>query len=286
MDKEERKRQAAKHESLMKGVFERETAQCVEGAVIYEDGEGRSLEIPEPASEGTETRVVSGFLADALYRDAEGRALIVDPGSFTRPGGSYEEGTFGPEQALCSQSNLYQVLCGMKETFHDANRDYRCGQLFTDRAALLHDVTFLRDGDVRTADVLVVAEPQRERALENHRPEAEVALALANRIETVLRIAAAGGYDALVVGAFACGRGGYDPLEVVELFRAWMDAHPGFVPRVVFAVPRIHFDVFDAAFGQPAEPEPLPQEADDADADDEDSFDPREVELPEGVTFR
>ena len=81
----------------------------------------------------------------------------------------YEDGSFGPEQILCSESNLYPVLCGMKSTYHDQNRSYMCGMLLTSRAMYLPNVVFIREGEIREASVIAVPEPNRERALENHR---------------------------------------------------------------------------------------------------------------------
>lgn len=283
-DREQRKEQAEKHNALMKGAFASETAATVEAATIYEEGEGRALELPEAPFEATETLVTTAFVPEALYRFGEGKCAVVDPASFTRPGGGYLDGAFGPEQVLCSDSNLFEVLCGIKRDFHDKNRDYRRGMLFTDRCAYLPDVAFSRGGTVRKADVIVIAEPMRARALENHRSEAECNHELARRIETILCTAAANGCGTLVTGAFGCGRMGYPVQQVVDLFKKWIDEHPGTLKRVVFAVPRAHFDAFDAAFGQPKEEAPAPAVVDaDEDADDEDW---RNIELPEGVTLR
>lgn len=288
VDKEERAAQAAKHEALMKGAFSADTETSVENAVIYEEGRGRALELSDPAFERTETVVTTAFATEALYRYAEGETVVVDPAAFTRPGGAYEEGAFGPEQILCSESNLYQVLCGLKSVYHDKNRDYRRGQLFTDRAVYMPGVVFSHKGVMRTADVLAVPEPLRARALENHRSERECDVALRDRVEAIMRIAAANGCNTLVCNAFACGRLGYDPSYVVELFKAWIDAHPGAIARVVFAVPRVHFDVFDAAFGAPApEPEPVSVSTEDAETTgDGEAFDLSDIDLPEGVTLR
>lgn len=282
-DKEQRAEQARKHNALMKGAFASETAATVEAAVIYEEGEGRSLPLPEAAFEATETIVTTAFLPEALYRFGTGKALVVDPASFTRPGGAYLDGAFGPEQVLCADSNLYEVLCGIKRDYHDKNRDYRRGQLFTDRCAYLSDVTFSRGSDVRRANVLAIAEPLRARALENHRSEAECDHELTRRIETILTVAAANECETLLVNAFACGRLGYPAQQVVDAFKAWIDAHPGAVGRVVFAVPRLHLDAFDAAFGKPKEEAPAPVATAD---DEEDAEDWRTVDLPEGVTLR
>lgn len=162
---------------------------------------------------------MTSFAPEALYRDATGKTMIADPGAFTRPGGAYEDGAFGPEQILCSESNLYPILVAHKRDFYDKNRDYRRGSLFTDRALYVPEVLFSRGGDVRRADVLVIAEPVRAFALENHRSERECDKALADRIEAIFRIAAANGTETLIVGAFGCGRNGY-PVEQV------IGAHP------------------------------------------------------------
>ena len=200
--------------------------------------------------------------------------MIVDPGAFTRPGGAYEDGAFGPEQILCSESNLYPILVAHKRDFYDKNRDYRRGSLFTDRALYVPEVLFSRGGDVRRADVLVIAEPIRAYALENHRSERECDKALADRIETIFRVAAANGAETLIMGAFGCGRNGYPVEQVIELIQNWIAEHPGAVPNVVFAVPRMHADAFREAFGAPEPGRPAPvvvaEGENDREGDDED----------------
>lgn len=284
VERDERRAQAASHNALMKGAFAHDTEACIEGAVIYEEGEGRELPVPDSTFEDTETIVTSAFAPEALYRLGKGKTVMVDPASFLRPGGAYEDGAFGPEQILCSESNLYQILCGIRTPFYSKNKGYARGQLFTDRAVYLPDVTFSRDGDVRHAGVIVIAEPLRARALENYRSERECDNALATRIETLLRIAAANECETLVCNAFGCGRMGYDEAQVIELFKTWIEAHPGAIARIVFSVPRAHYTAFDAAFGKPKEAAPVVSRP--RDDGDEDEFDWRNVKLPEGVTLR
>lgn len=284
-DRDERREQARKHLALMKGALAGEAAKTVEAAVIYEDGEGRELQLPEAPFEATETKVVTSFAPEALYRDGSGKTVIVDPASFSRPGGAYEDGAFGPEQILCSDSNLYLVLQGMKERYYDANKGFARGQLFTDRAMYLPDVAFSRNGSLKFADVIAVAEPLRERALENHRSEQECNNALADRIETLLRIAAANECETLIMGTFGTGRLGYDADRVVGLIRGWVDAHPGAIGRIVFAVPRLYLDAFDEAFGAKEE-ELRPAPVAEGDEADDEGFDIYSIDLPEGVTLR
>lgn len=283
--REERKEQAAKHIGLMKSAFGKETGESVASTVIYNDGEGRELELGEATAAATETIVTTSFAPEALRRWAtEGKSAIVDAGSFTRPGGAYEDGAMGPEQILCAESNLYQVLQGLKEAYHDKNRDYRRGMLFTDRAAYIPDVAFLRSGSIQKADVALIAEPLRARAIENHRSERECDIAIATRIETIMRIAAANSVSTLIVGAFGCGKLGYPTEQVIELFQKWIAEHPGAIERVVFAVPRAFADAFHEAFDMPEE-EVAPAANPDSEEED-DAEDWRNIELPEGITLR
>ena len=195
--------------------------------------------------------------------------------------------TFGIRVEADIRRDLFAHMQELGFDFYDKNRDYRRGSLFTDRALYVPEVLFSRGGDVRRADVLVIAEPVRAFALENHRSERECDKALADRIETIFRVAAANGAETLIMGAFGCGRNGYPVEQVIELIQNWIAEHPGAVPNVVFAVPRMHADAFREAFGAPEPERPAPvvaaEDENDREGDDEDW---RNVELPEGVTLR
>lgn len=281
--KEERQAEAKKHIALMKSVFSAETDAAIKSAKFYEDGEGRELPIPEPRFEATATEVTTDFMVTALYKH-KGTVALVDPAAFSKPAGGYEEGSFGPEQALCSESNLYPVLNGLKKEYYDKNRGFASGQIYNDHAMYLSDVTFTRNGSIRKAGVVVIAAPNRTRALENHRSPEGIDQALGFRIEALLRIAAANGADTLICNAFGCGALGNDPQQVIGLFKGWLDAHPGVFETVVFAVPRASFDAFDAAFGAPKPEEPAVVAT--AGDDEDNEFDLDSIELPEGVTLR
>ena len=293
--KDERRAQAAKHIALMKGAFSTSIEQTVEAAVVYEDGEALDFELPEPCAQATDAYATTDFASSVVQRLGDsGKIVVVDPASFTKPGGNYEDGGFGPEQALCSESTLYPVLRELKADFHDKNRGWACGQLFTGRALYLPDVAFVRDGDVVNADVIAIAEPNRARAIENHRSEREVDRCISDRIEAICRAAAVHGCDTLVCGAFGCGREAGDEELTIRLFSEWIEAHPGVIGTIVFAVPRAHFPAFAEAFGtrrtrrdERAErqaAEAAARESSEGGSDDD--FDFRSVKLPEGVTLR
>ncbi len=287
VDRDERREQAAKHLSLVKGTFASETEESISAATIYEDGFARDLELPDPVSDHIETSVASAYAPTALA-NAVGKTAIVDPGSFLRPGGNYEDGAFGPEQVICSQSNLYPILRGLRQSYYQANRGYQRGQLFTDRAIYIPDVAFLHDGDIRKANVIVVAEPNLTRALENYRSERECQRCLEGRIDTFMRIAAVNECETLICGAFACGRQGFDPSEVIDVFKRWIDEHPGSLGHIIFAVPRVFVDSFSEAFGRKTpDVGRLAARRRNADGnDDGDNDDFRGIDLPEGITLR
>ena len=233
--KEERQVEAKKHNGLVRGVFAHEIEQAVESALLYEDGEGRELALPEPRFEQTQVGVAWDALAPVI-EDASGKVCVLDPASFTRPGGNYLGGGWSPEEQICAESNLFPVLEGLKGRYYDKNRQSGRGGLNSDRALYLKDIVFTTAGVTKMRDVLVIAPVNRRLALQNNRPEAECDMDLANRIEALMRIAAVNEPDTLVLCAFGCGFFENDPTKVANLFKQWLDAHPGLFERVVFAI--------------------------------------------------
>lgn len=288
-DRTQRQAQAKKHIGLMRNVFVSEIEASIAGTRIYEDGDGREIDVREPVCEQTATRVTTDFASKVLY-SCTGEAVIIDPAGFTRPGGGYEDGGSGPEATLCADSDLYPILCGLKKSFHDKNRGWESGQLFSDRAAYIPGVAFARGGEVRRADVVAIAAPNRKRALENGRSKELCDQMLGFRIEAMLRVAASGQATTLVCPAFGCGMQGNDAAQVAGLIGAWLDAHPGVFEHVVFSVPRSCEAAFGNVFGVSEQPartaRPARDEAERRTRDDDEDESWRDIELPEGVTLR
>ena len=273
--KEERKAEAKKHLGLVKGLFATETAKTVEAAVLYEDGEGRELELPEPRFEATKVTVEWDDIA-TVTAHAPGKVCVLDPASYRSPGGNYLGGGWSPEEQLCAHSNLFTVLESLKGTYYDGNRQSYHGGLASDRALYLPDVMFTTEGVMKKRDVLVCAPPNRRFAIENHRSEAECDIDLANRVRTVMHIAATHEVDTLVLCAFGCGFFGNDAHAVAQLFKEWLDANPGQFDTVVFAIPGgPSLDVFREVFPaekKQAEPKRVKNDSDDFDDDLDDWF--------------
>ena len=233
--KEERAKEARDHISRVNGIFEAETAASIERVVIYEDGDMRNPELGEAKFEDTEAVTAWESVAKAIEK-AKGRVCVVDPAHFTRPAGGYEKGSWDIESQICAESNLAPILKGIAQRFHQSNKHYGRGGLNSDRAAYIEGVVFTTSGEMKKCDVLAISPVNRKMARENNRSEAECDQDLANRVKTLLNIAAVHEIDTLVLHDFGCGWMGNDGASVAGLFKAWLDEHPGHIGKVVFAI--------------------------------------------------
>ena len=283
-EKEERAAQAAKHNALMRGAFASETAATVEAARVYDEGEGRALVLPEPAHEATEAVVTRAFAPEALYRFGKGKTVLIDPASFTRPGGAYEDGSFGPEQIL-SVRKATCIRCSAASrkpstTPTAITAAASCSRIVPRICPMSRS---LRGPCARRTSS---PSPSRcARALENHRSEARVRQCLGSAYRGVHEHRRRERVRDAYRGRVRLWALGLERAEhVAGLFKAWIDEHPGALGRVVFAVPRASFDAFDALFGKLEEAAPAVAEA--VVDEDDDEFDLSSIELPEGITLR
>lgn len=253
--REERAATAAANIGRMKAIFAKEIAASAENTLIYEEGAGWSLEVPQGEGQ-TQVSIERGNVCRTLMR-VQGKPCVIDPASFTKPAGNYAGGAWGPEAMLCASSNLYPILESLQSTYYAGNKGRFNDGLCNDRAAYVPDVQFLQDGKTKVVDVLVMAEPNRKRALENPaRSEAECNTYLRYRINSALGIAANNGCKTLVATAFGCGFNGNDPAQVAGLFADWITAHPGVFEQVVFVLANADLqEAFKAAFPDASLPE-------------------------------
>ena len=259
--REDREREAAargaaakRHVSVMKVVFEKETAAAIEAAQIVEAGYAPAI---AQAGEGgrTEVAFASGDIVGAVLR-AQKPVAVLDDASYRYAGGGYLRGWRGPEEDLCAEGNLYPILESFQSGYYAANKQTASGELFTSRALAIPGVMFSRNGEIAECAVCAMAAPNRTRALQRNRSERECDLALAERVAAALAVLASFGAQTVVVPAFGCGQAGNPAAEVARLMREWVEAHEGAIPQLVFAVRRgSDADAFKEAFA-----DRLPQE--------------------------
>jgi uncharacterized protein (TIGR02452 family) len=218
--------------------------------------------MPARAEQGCvpEVRVVDQDSVSAIMEQARGLAsacdlAVLDFASFTNPGGGYERGAWAQEEALCSESTLYNVLRTQKAWYNENRRRNINCNLYRNRALVVPKVYFERDKYHKYADVLVVAAPNARRAREDYRIDDETLLkTMRSRIRFALGLADELGHKKLVLGAFGCGVFGWDASTVAELFRAELATGKHVAEQVSFAIPKTRFDEnlprFQHAFAQ------------------------------------
>jgi uncharacterized protein (TIGR02452 family) len=223
----------------------------------------------EPKSQGVETafEVTNETTLNAARRLVVDRAqpntLCLNFASAKNPGGGFLGGSQAQEESLARASALYASLI-TQDAYYEANR--ACGSaIYTNHMILSPQVPVFRndDGDFSSCPFttgMVTSPAVNAGAVQANRPESgpEIRPAMAQRIASVLAVAADCGYQHLVLGAWGCGVFRNDPEVIAELFAAELLNDGRFANRfgsIVFAVldrsPEEHFiGPFKRRFGK------------------------------------
>ena len=168
---------------------------------------------------------------------------VLDFASFVNPGGGYITGGLAQEEALCTESYLYNVLDAQRDWYQENRRRNINCELYRDRALVVPAVRFERGRVHAYADVIVAAAPNLKRARADYGVKDELlAASMRSRIRFVLDIVDMLGRDKAVLGAYGCGVFGWDAGEVAEMFRAELASGSHAVKQVIFAVPATRYD--------------------------------------------
>lgn len=235
-----RAQRARSHVEEMARRFSGEIAASAKGVRAYDGAPAVSVAAPGvPRVSVADEDTVSAVLARGRGLASACDLAVLDFASFLYPGGGYERGAWGQEQALCSESFLYNVLSQKADWYaENRRRNVNC-HLYRNRALMVPRVRFERDGYHSYADVIVAAAPDARRAREEYRVgEGALLSALRDRVRLVMAVADELGHEKLVLGAFGCGAFGWDAAVVAEAFRAELAGSAHVAREVTFAVPR------------------------------------------------
>ena len=242
--REARRAAAEKHTAEVAERLAKDIERSRAGVVRY-DGAPK-VEVTEPCV--PEVAVVAQDAIAAVLENGRGYAqfcdlAVLDFASFVNPGGGYIRGGLAQEEALCTESYLYNVLDGERDWYQENRRRNINCELYRERALVVPAVRFERGKMHAYADVIVAAAPNARRAREEYRvADDALAAAMRDRIRFVLDIADALGREKVVLGAYGCGVFGWDAEQVAELFRAELAGGTHGVKQVVFAIPRTRYD--------------------------------------------
>ncbi len=210
------------------------------------------VEVAEPGL--PEVTVVALDAVAAILEHGRGYAqfcdlAVLDFASFVNPGGGYIRGGLAQEEALCTESYLYNVLDQQRDWYgENRRRNINC-ELYRERALVVPAVRFERDRMHAYADVIVAAAPNAKRARSDYGIKDDVLVdAMRDRIRFVLAIIDSLGREKAVLGAYGCGVFGWDAEVVAELFRTELARGVYGVKQVIFAVPRTRYDEHHAIF--------------------------------------
>ena len=231
--KEERKELVIKHYELMKKEYGKEISCSISESIIYDNS--HIFQRPEES-------IYSVFCfrncdtVTALFEEAEEgkRAGVLNFASFHSPGGGFINGAMAQEEAICHESDLYNVLSACTD-FYEYNIAHKNNGLYLNRALYSPDIIFVKDG-VCKADVITCAAPDRSNLVRfKSFTEEENKNALLSRARLIRNIAEEKGIDILILGAWGCGVFKQDPKEVAEIFKDTFKETS--IERVVYAVP-------------------------------------------------
>lgn len=168
---------------------------------------------------------------------------VLDFASFVNPGGGYIRGGLAQEEALCTESYLYNVLDKQRDWYQENRRRNINCELYRERALVVPAVRFERGKMHAYADVIVAAAPNARRARDEYGIKDDVLRdAMRDRIRFVLAICEELGREKAVLGAYGCGVFGWDAEVVAELFREELAAGGYGLKEVVFAIPQTRYD--------------------------------------------
>ena len=205
--REARKKAAEQHTADVAARLAKDIARSLEGVTRYEGMP--SVEVAEPCV--PDVTVVPLDSVAAILENGRGYAqfcdlAVLDFASFVNPGGGYIRGGLAQEEALCTESYLYNVLNEQRDWYgENRRRNINC-ELYRERALVVPAVRFERGKMHAYADVVVAAAPNAKRArADYHVSEETLAVSMRDRVRFVLAIIDALGREKAVLGAYGCG---------------------------------------------------------------------------------
>lgn len=242
--REARRKAAEQHTADVAARLVKDIARSLEGVTRYEGMP--SVGVAEPCV--PDVTVVPLDSVAAILENGRGYAqfcdlAVLDFASFVNPGGGYIRGGLAQEEALCTESYLYNVLNEQRDWYgENRRRNINC-ELYRERALVVPAVRFERGKMHAYADVVVAAAPNAKRArTDYHVGEETLAVSMRDRVRFVLAIIDALGREKAVLGAYGCGVFGWDAEQVAEMFREELASGSHGVKQVIFAIPRTRYD--------------------------------------------
>lgn len=238
------KTKALKHTQYIDENFEAETKACIQRAKVYGGDDG--LQPVHPTRGKCEGDITLERLdsVKSLIQHHEGKTAVLNFASYKNPGGKFFDGSAAQEEALCHDSNLYNVLRAFPE-YYAWNKRHNNKALYTNRALYTEDVIFFdesvcvygADPVQIKADVITCAAPNFYAASKYAKVDPEDnEEELEKRIKFVLDVAEDNNVETLILGAFGCGVFGQDAMTVAKYFKKYLKGYDYHFKNVYFSI--------------------------------------------------
>ena len=230
-------RQAQDHIADMHARYENETVESIRNSVVYKNDDNIR---PSNAVSNTTPQIIVADMdsVSGAVKYHVGKTCILNFASYVAPGGGFINGAWAQEEALCHESNLYNIL-KEHESYYMWNRNNLNNHLYTNRAIYSPDVIFEHEGKKHVFDVITCAAPKLAEAYRSDEVSAEDNTeALRSRIQFIFDILAQQEVEVVILGAWGCGVFKQDSHEVAALFEEFIENGANTTERVVFAVPQ------------------------------------------------
>jgi len=193
--------------------------------------------LPAPRFDTTRVQVANETTLGAARRLlGEGDSpLALNFANGINPGGGFLSGARAQEEGLCRSSGLYPTLEGDPMYAAHARRprpDSSAWCILSPEVPVLRDDSGALLGTAWSLSFVTCAAP-----VASHLDPEEARSLMAERIERVLEVCAAYGYESLVLGAWGCGAFGNDPAATAQSFmESLAQRFRGRFSRVIFAI--------------------------------------------------
>lgn len=236
--------------------FEKHEKEAIENSVKYtqhkmERNINEIIQMHQHNQHSPIVEVVKKETVEALYdlSSDDGKIAVLNFASYKSPGGMFMEGSIAQEEALCHESDLYNILSSdrLVNMFYKENRRQLNRGLYNSNLLYVPDVVFMHQKERRLADVITAAAPNKGTAQKyQHVSDEECDLTMRRRIQHILLAAIDEGVDTIILGAFGCGVFRNDPGTVAHIFKEELVGCP--FRKVVMAVPGEKYQVFKIVF--------------------------------------
>lgn len=241
LNKESRKQKASIWSKKMDDLYSSQIDSSVKNSTIYPIK--LSIDINTKNNKNNTSIDIRGDLDSVSaifeYQRRYPKIATLNFASYKHPGGGFLNGATAQEEALCFESNLYNILINFKENFYEHNQKRFNKGLYNSNLIYTPDVLFFKNNRKVTCDVITCAAPNKKIATEKYGLSDKVVYeAMENRIDHILYSAYNNKIDCLILGAFGCGVFKNNSQDVAMIFRTLLEKkYIGVFKKVVFAIP-------------------------------------------------